>query len=297
MWTIPLTRSGLSSSITTSRVWPELTQRRSAASTVSEASTVTTAGIGVITSRASCSCRWKTPPSIPASPGSSVPPILELSMICFRSSEVWRSSRSFGLTPKRRTIALENALSAIVTGAVATRNQFSGRETRRAVRSALAIASIFGTCSPMLMWRAVTRTKASASEIPTATPCERPPKTGSISFATAGSPRKPIPIEAIVIPIWQAESDSSILSSCSTTASAPRFPFLGELFDFPPAAAHQRELGRDEEAVDGDQHQQEDEQEDAHRLCGPVLRAGTSSAIRQPQYSSPVTGSSRKMRY
>ena len=57
LWTIPRTLSGLSSSTTTSRVWPEETQRRSASSTVSSAFTVTTAGIGVITSRASCSCR------------------------------------------------------------------------------------------------------------------------------------------------------------------------------------------------------------------------------------------------
>ena len=198
---MPLTRSGLSSSITTRRVWPEVTQRRSAVSTVSEASTVTTAGIGVITSRASCSCRWKTPPSIPASPGSSVPPIFELSMICFRSSAVWCSSMSVGSTPKRRTIELEIALSPIVTGAVAARNQLSGRETRRAVRSAWLIASIFGTCSPMLMWIAVTRAKAIATERPTAAPCERPPKSGSSSFASEGSPRKPMPIEAIVIPI------------------------------------------------------------------------------------------------
>ena len=107
---------------------------------------------------------------------------------------------------------------------MAARNQLSGRETRRAVRSAWLIASIFGTCSPMLMWIAVTRAKAIATERPTAAPCERPPKTGSSSFASEGSPRKPIPIEAIVIPIWQAESDSSILSSCSTTASAPLSP-------------------------------------------------------------------------
>ena len=180
----------------------------------------------------------------------------------------------------------------MVTGAVATRNQLSGRETRRAVRSALAIASIFGTCSPMLMWIAVTRAKAIATESPTATPCERPPKIGSSSFASEGSPRKPMPIEAIVIPIWQAESDSSILSSCSTTASAPLFAFLGELFDFAAAAAHERELGRDEEAVDGDQQQQEDEQEDAHRLCGPVLRGRSSSAIRRREYSFPLRGSS-----
>ncbi len=47
--TTPRMRSVLSSSVTTRRVWPESTQRRSAASAVSEASQVTTAGIGVIT--------------------------------------------------------------------------------------------------------------------------------------------------------------------------------------------------------------------------------------------------------
>ena len=73
--TVPLTRSWFSSSVTSRRVWPEEMQRRSAVSTSSEMSTVTTAGIGVITWRASCSCRWKTPVSIPASPGSSLPPV------------------------------------------------------------------------------------------------------------------------------------------------------------------------------------------------------------------------------
>jgi hypothetical protein len=161
-----LTRSGFSSSITTRRVWPEVTQRRSAASTDSEASTVTTAGIGVITSRASCSWRWKTPPSMPASPGSRCPPIRELSMICFRSSEVWCSSRSVGSTPKRRTMPFETQLRAFVIGVVASANQPSGREIRRAVRSGLEIASIFGTCSPIEMWRAVTKAKEIASAIP-----------------------------------------------------------------------------------------------------------------------------------
>ena len=133
---------------------------------------------------------------------------------------------------------------------MATRNQLSGRETRRAVRSAWLIASIFGTCSPMLMWSAVTRVKAIATERPTAAPWERPPKIGSSSTASEGSPRKPIPIEAIVIPIWQAESDSSILSSCSITVLGAAFAFLGQLLDLAAAAAHEGELGRDEEAVD-----------------------------------------------
>ena len=121
-------------------------------------------------------------------------------MICFRSSAEWLSSMLVGSTPNRRTIELDIALSPLVTGAVATRNQLSGRETRRAVRSAWVIASIFGTCSPMLMWIAVTRANAITSESATASPCERPPNAGSSSFASEGSPRKPIPIEAIVIP-------------------------------------------------------------------------------------------------
>ena len=72
---------------------------------------MTTAGIGVITSRASCSCRWKTPPSIPASPGSSVRPEAEERMIPFRSSEVCFSSRLPGSTPNSRTIAFEILVS------------------------------------------------------------------------------------------------------------------------------------------------------------------------------------------
>ena len=65
------------------------------------------------------------------------------------------------------------------------------------------------------------------------------------------------------------------------------FAFLGELLDLAAAAAHEGELGRDEEAVDRNQQQQEGEQQDAHRLCGPVLRGGSSSAIRRRKYSYP----------
>ena len=88
----------------------------------------------------------------------------------------------------------------IVNGAVRIRNQLSGPPKRRAVSIGRLMASIFGTCSPTLMWSAVTSVKAIATEIAIARPSERPPNTGSISFAIAGSPRKPIPIEAIVIP-------------------------------------------------------------------------------------------------
>ncbi len=57
LWITPRMRSVLPSSVTTRRVWPESTQRRSASSALSDTSTVTTAGIGVMTWRACCSCR------------------------------------------------------------------------------------------------------------------------------------------------------------------------------------------------------------------------------------------------
>ena len=90
---MPFTRSGLSSSVTTTRVWPEAMQRRSAVSTFSETSTVMTAGAGVMTWRACCSCRWKTPVSIPASPGSSLPPVIDWWMSMRISSGVSPSSK------------------------------------------------------------------------------------------------------------------------------------------------------------------------------------------------------------
>ena len=102
-WTIPRTWSWLSSSVTTIRVWPEEMQRRRAVSTSSETSTVTTAGIGVMTWRASCSCSSKTPESIPASPGSRCPPWSDCVMSSFSSSEEPASSlTASGSTPRSR---------------------------------------------------------------------------------------------------------------------------------------------------------------------------------------------------
>ena len=43
------------------------------------------------------------------------------------------------------------------------------------------------------------------SAIATATAWESPPKSGSTSSAIAGSPRKPMPSDASVIPSWHAE--------------------------------------------------------------------------------------------
>ena len=41
---------------------------------------------------------------------------------------------------------------------------------------------------------------------------------------SAGSPRKPMPSEAIVMPSWQAERYSSIWSICLSASAAPRLP-------------------------------------------------------------------------
>jgi hypothetical protein len=140
---------------------------------------------------------------MPASPGSNESPVRDWAdwrMTAFTSSAVCCSSSSVGRTPNRRTTQFAILVRATVNGPLTVRNAASGRPSLRAVPSARVIARIFGTCSPSAMWIEVTRVKASATEIATATPCERPPKIGSIRRAREGSPRKPIPIEAIVIP-------------------------------------------------------------------------------------------------
>ena len=137
---MPLTRSWFSSSVTTSRVCPDETQRRSAVSTSSRVSTVTTAGIGVITCRASCSCRWKTPESIPPSPASRSPPV-EDSAISRLSSSGPASSSAIcsGRMRSSRRIAFEVALRATMKGRKPIENPCSGR-AMPGVRSALTIA-------------------------------------------------------------------------------------------------------------------------------------------------------------
>ena len=92
--------------------------------------------------------------------------------------------------------------------------------------SARVIAISFGTCSPAVMWSEVAIVKAIAKASAVATPCESPPNSGSIRLASAGSPRKPIPIEAIVIPSWQAERYSSMRSSWTSTRLARFEPSL-----------------------------------------------------------------------
>ena len=154
--------------------------------------------------------------------------------------------------------------------------------------SARAIASIFGACSPRITCRKVTIVKAIAIEIAdrdrVRRGCRRAARAAPPAPARRGSR---CPSEASVIPTWQVATYSSTWSICSSASRGAGFALVAQLLEPAAARAHDRELGRDEEAVDRDQQQQEDEQEDAHRLCGPVLRAGTSSAIRRTQYSWP----------
>ena len=147
----------------------------------------------------------------------------------------------------------------------------------RATRSALEIASIFGTCSPIVMCSEV----ATANEIANATTVAPvpSPSAGSISDAIAGSPRKPIPIEASVIPTWHAASDSSIVSICSSACSAPTRP-PSPAPRSALAGAHERELGRDEDPVDQDEQNQQEEKQPS--LPGPLKPAGRGREAEQP---------------
>src|SRR5918992_3975869 len=59
----------------------------------------------------------------------------------------------------------------------------------------------------------------------TATPWLTTPPSGSSSrLAIAGSPMKPMPSEAIVMPSWQADRYSSMRSICFSASAAPRAP-------------------------------------------------------------------------
>ena len=122
-------------------MWPEETQRRSAVSTFSDTSTVTIAGAGVITWRACCSCRWKTPVSMLASPGSSLPPMSDWAIRTFSSSGEPPSSNSSVLRiPSSRRIQFDAPLSTWMNGLKICVKQCSGGAIQRATRSARLIA-------------------------------------------------------------------------------------------------------------------------------------------------------------
>ena len=139
--TTPLTRSEFSSSVTTNRVCPEEMQRRIAVSTSSDRSTVTTAGAGVMIWRACCSCRWKTPVSMPASPGSSLPPVADC-WISTRSSSADSASSSWPVvrTPSSLRTPLDAALRIEMNGEKIRVNTASGAAVTRAIVSAFWMA-------------------------------------------------------------------------------------------------------------------------------------------------------------
>ena len=101
---------------------------------------MTTAGAGVITWRACCSCRWKTPVSIPASPGSSLPPVIDCWISILISSGVSPSSKLSVRIPSSRRIPFDAALSSAMKGRKTRVNTISGRATSRAIGSDFWIA-------------------------------------------------------------------------------------------------------------------------------------------------------------
>ena len=64
-----------------------------------------------------------------------------------------------------------------------------------------------------------------------------------------------MPSEAMVIPSWQAERYSSIASICRSDERRAALALVAHLSIRPLARAHQGELGRDEVAVEGHQHE------------------------------------------
>ena len=99
--------------------------------------------------------------------------------------------------------------------------------------------------------------------ITTATPwLATSPSGSSSSAAIAGSPRKPMPSEAIVIPSWHADRYSSIWSTCLSASAAPRTPVVAHLLEPGLTRAHEAELRGHEEAVRGDENQHSGQEEE-----------------------------------
>ena len=137
----------------------------------------------------------------------------------------------------------------------------------------------------MLMWIAVTKAKAIATEMRDGGPVREAAEDRFDDLRQRGLAEEPDPD--------RGDGDADLTGGERFVDAVElldhglgaALAFLGELFDFAAPAADEGELGGNEESVDRHQHQQEDEQENAHELFGPVLRGRSSSAIRRREYS------------
>ena len=253
---MPRMRSVLSSSVTTSRVWPDCDaalqrglrrpprRRRSPPP-------------GSASSRCAPPARagGRRRASITASPGSSVPPAALRAIRNFRSSEVVVSSPSAsGSHPERpqRSMFAQPSTATTMNGlerhaeeprAAATDG---GRRPRRG-RSCRSSA----TSSPKVMCSGRDQQVGEdRAAITTATPCA---STSAERLARAvrdrGLAEAPMPIEASVMPTWQAAMYSSIRSIWRVASLAPAHALVGHRLEPVEPRAHERVLGGDEEAV------------------------------------------------
>ena len=108
-------------------------------------------------------------------PSSRVPcwALVRTSELSSRGERAERSS-SAGSTPSRRTIALAEAFSPVISQRNAPANPACSQTTARAVRSGPAMARFFGTSSPNTMDSVVASTRASTVAVPAATAVGQP---------------------------------------------------------------------------------------------------------------------------
>ena len=115
-------------------------------------------------------------------PGSRVPcsALVRTSELSSRGERAERSS-SAGSTPSRRTTALADAFSPVISQRNAPANPACNQTTARATRSGPAMARFFGTSSPNTMDSVVASTRASTVDGPSASP---------VGHAEGGQPRR-----------------------------------------------------------------------------------------------------------
>ena len=281
-----------SSSVTSRRVWPDSMPRRSAVSTSSVMSTVTTAGIGVITCRASCSCRWKTPESIVASSSSSMPPASDSRISRLSSSgDPPREMRRSGSTPSTPSIAFEATVSTTMNGwkSDAEPLQRPRDQARDALRAVDRVELRHHLADRDL--RAGDQQERDRDAIATASAClpacrARARRAGRARARRARRCRS----RPSSMPTWHVEMYSVMCSSWRSASLAPRRPCSAASSRREWRARTSEYSAIDEERVQQHQRHSRDHEQPVHGVRAAEVLRGGSSFIRSAPTRSTVAG-------
>src|SRR6266545_2007547 len=156
----------------------------------------------------------------------------------------------------------------------------TGSATHIAVFSFFEREIAFGTSSPRVTWRYVTKTYATRK----AAPCES--SGSSIQCSAIGSPTAPRRIEKAVIPSWTVPMNRTGLSMIRSATFAA-VPAIGQLPETASTRRNERVLcGHEERVAEHDREDRDRLPDDVHApaLGAPVLGRRSLSKEARPEY-------------